>query len=273
MTAVQKVIKYCAIAFAIFLIVSIFSGIIGAVSGLSFVFGGSKDAVGEMKTFAIDGEVSILDIDLSAAQLEIRTGKEFSVESNHKYLNVKNAEGTLTVNEDSVVGGINFEEIKVILTIPENQVFETAIINTGAGTVKIDAVTANKLTLDLGAGKADIGELSATVSSRISGGAGELNIRGGELACLDFDMGVGKAVIRSRLSGNSDVDCGVGDLSLTLIGNESDYRIMLDKGLGEAVIGGERAADGAVYGSGETAVDVDGGVGRVEIGFEENAVI
>ena len=104
MTAVQKVIKYCAIAFAIFLIVSIFSGIIGAVSGLSFVFGGSKDAVGEMKTFAIDGEVSILDIDLSAAQLEIRTGKEFSVESNHKYLNVKNAEGTLTVNEDSVVG-------------------------------------------------------------------------------------------------------------------------------------------------------------------------
>ena len=48
---------------------------------------------------------------------------------------------------------------------------------------------------------------------------------------------------------------------------------MLDKGVGEAVIGGERAADGAVYGSGENAVDVDGGVGRVEIGFEENDMI
>ena len=28
-----------------------------------------------------------------------------------------------------------------------------------------------------------------------------------------------------------------------------------------------------VYGSGENAVDVDGGVGRVEIGFEENDMI
>ncbi|MGN0572975.1 MAG: DUF4097 family beta strand repeat-containing protein [Acutalibacteraceae bacterium] len=270
MTTAQKIIKYFAIAFAIFLIVSIFSGIIGAVSGLSFVFG-SKDAAGEMQTYAIDGDVNKLEIDLSGAQLEIRTGTDFSVESNHKYLSVESKDGTLTLKEDTVVGGFNYQEIKVILTVPESKIFDKADISAGAGTVRIDELTADKLCLDLGAGKTDIGKLSALSSSRINGGAGELNIGGGELANLDFDMGVGKVSIVSRLNGDCEADCGVGDLSLTLIGTRDDYRIDLDKGVGEAVVGGERASDGAVFGNGVNSVDVDGGVGRIEIKFEENA--
>lgn len=270
MTTAQKIIKYFAVAFAIFLIVSIFSGIIGAISGLSFVFG-VDDAAGEMKTYTIDGDINRLDIDLGGAQFEIKTGTAFSVESNHKYLSVESKDGTLTLKEDKVVGGFNYQEIKVILTVPSNKIFDKADISAGAGTVRIDELTADKLYLDLGAGKTDIGKLSALTSSKVNGGAGELNISDGELANLDFDMGVGKVAIVSRLSGNSEADCGVGDLSLTLIGTQDDYRIDLDKGVGEAVIGGERASDGAVFGNGANSVDVDGGVGRIEIKFEESA--
>ncbi len=270
MTTAQKIIKYFAVAFAIFLIVSIFSGIIGAISGLSFVFG-TNDAAGEMQTYAIDSDINRLEIDLSGAQLEIRTGTGFSVESNHKYLSVESKDGTLTLKEDTVVGGFNYQEIKVILTVPENKIFDKADVSAGAGTVRIDELTADKLNLDLGAGKTDIGKLSALSSSRINGGAGELNIGGGELANLDFDMGVGKVSIVSRLSGNCETDCGVGDLSLTLIGTRDDYRIDLDKGVGEAVVGGDRASDGTVFGNGVNSIDVDGGVGRIEIKFVENA--
>ena len=137
--------------------------------------------------------------------------------------------------------------------------------------INLGKLSADKLCLDLGAGKTDIAKISAISSSRINGGAGELNISDGELANLDFDMGVGKVAIVSRLSGNCEADCGVGDLSLTLIGTQDDYRIDLDKGVGEAVIGGERASDGAVFGNGANSVDVDGGVGRIEIKFEESA--
>ena len=47
MTTAQKIIKYCAIAFAVFLIVSIIGGIVGAVAAGTLV-GRDGDGVGEM---------------------------------------------------------------------------------------------------------------------------------------------------------------------------------------------------------------------------------
>ena len=52
MTSTQKIIKYCAIAFALFLAVSIIGGIVSAVASLSFISGGKHD-VGDMNTYAI----------------------------------------------------------------------------------------------------------------------------------------------------------------------------------------------------------------------------
>ena len=83
MTTAQKIIKYCAIAFAVFLIVSIIGGIIGAVSSVPLLVS-DGDGVGEMKTYAVTDEVKNLEIDLSGARLEIKTGDRFAVESDHK---------------------------------------------------------------------------------------------------------------------------------------------------------------------------------------------
>ena len=52
MTSWQKAIKYLAMAFALFLIVSILSGIFGALGLVSNVFDG-EDALGEMKTYSV----------------------------------------------------------------------------------------------------------------------------------------------------------------------------------------------------------------------------
>ena len=78
MTSAQKIIKYCAIAFAIFLIVSIVSGILGAVSGVSYFLSG-KTTVTEMETFPITSSVKELKIDLSAARLRLQTGDRFQL--------------------------------------------------------------------------------------------------------------------------------------------------------------------------------------------------
>ena len=68
MTTFQKVIKYLALALAIFLIVTIIGGIITGLTGISFLTS-SKDAetVGEMQNLSIDGEISALSVDLSGA--------------------------------------------------------------------------------------------------------------------------------------------------------------------------------------------------------------
>ena len=76
MTSTQKIIKYCAIAFALFLAVSIIGGIVSVVASLSFISGGKHD-VGDMNTYAISDTVDDLEIDLAAAQLEIVSGDKF----------------------------------------------------------------------------------------------------------------------------------------------------------------------------------------------------
>ena len=100
-------------------------------------------------------------------------------------------------------------------------------ISAGAGTVKIDTLSAEKLFLDLGAGEVNIEELTAKDSAKINGGAGELN--------------------------------------LTLLGSPEDYRITLDKGVGEATLDGKKMQDGEVYGSGDTRIDIDGGIGALHL--------
>ena len=268
MTSTQKIIKYCAIAFALFLAVSIIGGIVSAVASLSFISGG-KQVVEDMKTYAISDTVDDLEIDLAAAQLEIISGDKFSVETNHKYLKLENKSGQLTIKETRQIVGFHSPEARVILTIPEDYTFREAEISTAAGTVKMDALSADKLSLDLGAGEVTIDKLTAGSRARINGGAGQLTINGGSLANLDFDMGVGKVVLTSALTGEGKIDYGVGELCLTLIGSAKDYRIELDKGIGEALLDGQKIADDTVYGQGENTLEIDGGVGSMDIRFTE----
>ena len=82
MTSAQRIIKYCALAFAVFLSVSIIGGIISMFVCLTGIFGGD-DATGEMQSYTVNENIENLDIDISAATLEIKNGKDFSVESNH----------------------------------------------------------------------------------------------------------------------------------------------------------------------------------------------
>ena len=268
MTTFQKVIKYLAVALAIFLCVTIFGGILTALSGISFLFSGKdSEAVGEMQSYSVDGEISSLSVDLSGAELVIKTGDQFLVESNHKYISVKTEKGKLTVKETKKLFAHSPEGVTVKITVPEGFVFDEAAIETGAGTVEISALSCDDLELSLGAGKVDIRNLTANTRAEIDGGAGEVTIDGGKLCNLKLDMGVGKLTLKSRLEGKSTLNCGVGETNLTLLGSRDDYTIRLDKGIGEAKLEGEAMSDDAVYGSGDNRVDIDSGVGAVRIKF------
>ena len=266
MTALQRIIKYCAVAFAAFLIVAIISGICGAISMVSFFFDG--DAAGEMQTHTVSSDVESLDLEVSAAALEIVTGDCFSVESNHKYLTVMEEKGVLIVSEKRSNFGVSSGDVAVVMTIPEKYVFEGALISAGAGKVSIDTLSAKKLTLELGAGATEIGTLEVKNQSSVSSGTGKLTIRDGELHDLSMEMGVGKLEFTGRMTGNCDVDFGIGGAELTLLGSRDEYQIELDKGIGEATLNGKDMFDGGVYGTGENRIDIDGGVGSIRIQLE-----
>ena len=273
MTSVQKAIKYLAMAFAIFLSVSIIGGIFTALSSVSFIFSkGEKDAVGEMQTYQINGEISSLEIEINAARLEIVQGDQFSVESNHKYISVSSDSGKLRINETRRIASLSSEAAVIKLTVPSGFVFDEADIETGAGKVTIDSLSADILDVSLGAGKATVENLVANSRAEIEGGTGLLTVNGGSLNNLNLEMGVGSLTFKSRIEGNSSLDLGVGEAKLILLGNREDYCIGIDKGIGEARLEGESMRDDSVYGAGSNRLSIDGGVGAVNIEFSEETV-
>ena len=274
MTSVQKAIKYLAMAFAIFLTVSIIGGIFTGLAGVSYIFSDhEKDAVvGEMQSYPTDGEISSLSLNLSAADLRIKTSDKFSVESNHQYISVSLNDGKLCIDETKNVFSPFYNNVTVILYVPENLVFDEVQIETDAGEVKIDTLSADVLKLSLGAGETEIKNLSVNSRADIDGGVGELTIDGGTLRNLELEMGVGELTLKSRIEGKCDLDFGIGEANLTILGSREDYQIELDKGIGEAKLEGKSMKDDSVYGAGVNHIEIDGGIGEMNIRFLENEI-
>lgn len=275
MTSLQKVVKYLAMAFAVFLCISIVGGIFSALSAISFFTNRNDNEVlhgniGDTQVYHIWDEPTSLKIDILYAELTIKSAEAFSVESNIKNLTVETrGDGTLTVKEEkNFASKANGKKLTVY--VPEGTQFVKANISTGAGAVHIESLTADVLDLDLGAGQVLIDDLKACGKADIDGGAGEIRINNAEINDLDIDMGVGSLRFTGKLTGNCDFDLGIGETRLTLLGSSDDYRIKLDKGIGEARIDGHKVSSGTVYGSGDNRIDIEGGIGEIRIEFENN---
>ena len=81
-------------------------------------------------------------------------------------------------------------------------------------------------------------------------------------------MGVGELNLTGELSGKSSIDYGVGETNIVLLGTDDDYKVKLDKGIGEATIDGIKMSDDSVYGAGKNYIEIDGGVGELSISFK-----
>lgn len=267
MTTVQLVIKYLAMALAIFLVIGIIGGIISAVGLLGGFFG--DDAVlEETKVYTLSSHITSLDIKINAADVTIKQADAFSVESNLKNLTVTEKDGTLIVKQKQIFGRANSGAV-LKLYIPAETVFEKADITTGAGRLTVDALSADTLSLDLGAGEVHIASLSAFKSADIDGGAGKVTIDDGTLCNLDLDMGVGQLNLTSALRGKSELDLGVGESNITLLGTKQDYAIDVDKGLGSITVDGQNVSDYGNSGNAQNQIDIDGGVGAIHLSFKE----
>lgn len=267
MTSFQRIIKYLAMAFAMLLIVSIISGICGAIALLTGMTGGSS--AGPMESYQVSGNIESLDMEISAAALKIVSGDRFAVESNHKYLKVRLEEGKLKIDEEKVMFGTSPEGVTVVLTVPEDFVFRDVDIETGAGKVEIDTLSANTLSMELGAGSTQIGCLNAATRGNVSTGAGMLVVRDGKLHNLSMEIGTGRLELTGCLTGKSRLDFGLGEAELTLLGSREEYRIQFEKGIGSGTLDGKEMSGGSVYGSGVNRLDIDGGIGALRIHFRD----
>lgn len=270
MSTFQKVIKYLALAFALFLVVSIFTGIFSAVYSIGNMFDEDKDtSMTEMSGKEVEAkDTKALMINLGAANLEIRTGEQLKAETNNSDITIKQDGDVIQIKQKSHNWFKMSDKSKVVVYIPEGMEFDKVGIDSGAGTVAIESLNTEVLDLDLGAGEVDIDYLEVKKAADIDGGTGETSIYSGVLCNLKLDMGIGAANVSTKLSGDCDLDMGVGELELTVLGDKADYTIEVNKGVGEYTIDGEKIRDDTKIGNGTNNLQLDGGIGEVKVEFQ-----
>ena len=274
MTTLQKVIKYLALAFAIFLTVSIVGGILSAVGLLGSLFSDDDaewgDVIGETKNYTVSSEISDLNIQINAADFYIKEGNSFSVESNLKNLEVDEKNGCLTLKDLTKIklnGSNAYENAVLTIWVPVGTVFDNVNIKTGAGRFTVDSLSAATIGFELGAGDVTISKLIAEKSANIEGGAGRITISNGAIKDLALKMGMGQLNLTAALTGDSELELGVGESNITLLGSKDDYELDIEKGIGNITVDGKNVTDFGSSGNGANEVDIHGGVGAINVRF------
>lgn len=256
----QTIIKYAAIAFAVYLICEIF---LTLVSIVGIVGEGFKS---ENKKIEMPKSDAYLVIDLATSSLTIKEGDTFDYIIDNKEITANKDNNKIVIKEK---GHIRNKKSEVVVTIPRDMVLNDAIIEAGAGKINIESIKAENFILDIGAGSVQINNLIVTKNCDIDGGAGNVVINNSSIFNLDMDLGIGKTTITSSLNGENEIDTGIGKLELNLIGSINDYNLDISKGVGSITLDGKSLKDEEQIGNGSSLVKIDGGIGAIEIKMKE----
>lgn len=278
MTTFQKIIKYGAIGFAIYLCIMIISmilfgitAIFGITTGIGFLENKqSSERVSKWEQEYTD--ITNLDIDLTRGKLTIKKGNTLKVEASNVSEQFKcDARGNqLKIEDQEVYTIFNNSDIvpEITIYLPETVAWQDIIIKTKINETNIEYLKAEKVKLEMGVGKYQIDHLIAKYA-KIEAGAGEANILNSELGELKLDGGIGKLVLTSKITERADIDCGVGKMELNLLGSPNDYRVKGSTGLGNFEIDGKKIRENETIGNGDVTVKVDAGVGETSIYFQK----
>lgn len=275
MTTVQKIIKYFATVFAVFLIITIISAILSGGQVLLSAFGlineNSNIVMEDLKVISSEEkEVSTLKIDLTSTNLEIKTGEIFRVETNNSKITFINDNGSVKIKEENRNWlNNNNKESNLIIYIPENMIFlDETKIETGTGKIKIEKLNTQSLYLNLGAGDVYIENVIVTGEAKIDGGVGKIELKYCEINDLKANLGIGEFVFSGKLTGKSEMNSGVGAINIDLMDNNKNYTIDVSKGIGNVTLDGQKLEMDILYGTGENYLYIDGGIGEIKIRFK-----
>lgn len=266
MTNVQKIIKYFALALAITIAINIIYNGMYAVYHIGNLISGTVYDTNEKfkNKVEITEEVSVLEINLKYADLSIIKGEKFIIEYNNEKIIWSHNDENLIIKEKNY-NWFDKNKNKLIVQIPEYIMFEKIDVDNGVGTCNIDMLNSKELSLKFGVGKSDIQNLNVTNNAKIEGGVGTIKIRSGKLNNLDLEVGVGEFTMSSILTGNNKFEVGIGSLDINLSDGIENYTVKAKKGIGSISVADTAIKDNISYGTGDSYIDIEGGIGSINI--------
>lgn len=275
MTTTQKIIKYLAIAFALFLVISIFSIIFGLSREIiSSINSDKKDSKLLEEYTTISNNVNNIEsfkIDISNDNIEIKEGEKFEVKTNDPDVKFYHENSKVKIKTDKTFSWhlSNSSRGTIIIYLPNESNISELDLNLGAGKIDIDKIFVETLLMDLGAGTMTAKEINVYEKATINGGAGNINIYSGTINNLNLKLGAGNASIQSDLTGSNTLTTGVGKLNLGLSQSKDNYKFDISKGLGNIILNDFDVSEDILIGDGETKIKISGAVGNIIINTAE----
>ena len=275
MTTTQKIIKYLAIAFALFLVISIFSIIFGLSREIiSSINSDKKDSKLLEEYTTISNNVNNIEsfkIDISNDNIEIKEGEKFEVKTNDPDVKFYHENSKVKIKTDKTFSWhlSNSSRGTIIIYLPNEFNITELDLNLGAGKIDIDKIFVETLLMDLGAGTMTAKEINVYEKATINGGAGNINIYSGTINNLNLKLGAGNASIQSDLTGSNTLTTGVGKLNLGLSRSKDNYKFDISKGLGNIILNDFDVSEDILIGDGETKIKISGAVGNIIINTAE----
>lgn len=275
MTTTQKIIKYLAIAFALFLVISIFSIIFGLSREIiSSINNDKKDSKLLEEYTTISNNVNNIEsfkIDISNDDIEIKEGEKFEVKTNDPDVKFYHENSKVKIKTDKTFSWhlSNSSRGTIIIYLPNEFNISELDLNLGAGKIDIDKIFVETLLMDLGAGTMTAKEINVYEKATINGGAGNINIYSGTINNLNLKLGAGNASIQSDLTGSNTLTTGVGKLNLGLSRSKDNYKFDISKGLGNIILNDFDVSEDILIGDGETKIKISGAIGNIIINTAE----
>ncbi len=327
MNGLQKVIKYCAMAFAIFLSVVILGSIITAVLGVTTGIAGinaltreDKDRISLSEEYSLEEakalEITSILVDCNA-EITVKEGEVLAIEASDvtDEYEIRQSNGKFSIVQDRPDFNINFVwfddvavQEKVVVTIPEELCPEQIKINSGSGAVSVTEVAADNLTVDSGSGRVTMekveadrllvdsgsGKVAVTnakcKNTELYTGSGGISVENSELGEFrldsgsgtvrmdrvvatnaNVDSGSGKVSYTGVLTGTCEFETGSGALTISLDGQEEEYRVKAECGSGTFRINGKKVDDGSYGSNVRGELLIDSGSGSVNVEFNTSA--
>lgn len=201
MSGIQKVIKIFAICLAVVIIINIVGWI---VFGLSCIVGIGEltstersEVIEENRQTYIYTEdvyrnINKIDVDISYAELNIKTGNEFltiQTDKENSRIKVDVQNNTLKIKENNDWFWRSNQRVVIDVIIPNDMNMKDLNLVTGAGKISVVGINAEKIDVDHGAGRLEILN-SKFNKTKIGGGAGTVNISSSVLNDLRLEAGV-----------------------------------------------------------------------------------
>ena len=200
---------------------------------------------------SVDGVYSVsaeyvtdLDIVLRNCQLVIGTSEDaliyiWTEPSDQEYWKIKPNDSTLEITDTREKDQARQKSIKLRIDIPEDKQFDDISMDLGAGEIQVDDLRAIQMEINGGAGVFQAQSLRVSDLFDAELGVGDFYVKKAILGDTQIKCGVGTMEIKNcKLNGDATVKGGVGDVTIGLDAQETDYNYDLKCGVGELSVFG-----------------------------------